>query len=115
MLIAAAIYSLRFFFPHVVVAPSSIVKPNDTHNKSLSFEDALKAENIEYTSLSYASQSSTLIVTFPDKSYAYFDTGLSPTGQAKLLEKILSRMRIEKPHAKLKYIDLRFEKAVVKF
>lgn len=54
----------RFFMPNIVVAPSSIIKPNPLNNKHQSFERALLNEDIEYESLRYATQSSTSVVTF---------------------------------------------------
>lgn len=115
VLFLAAIFLSLFFFPHRVVAPSYIINPNDNKNWSEGFEKELGKQGIEFDSLSYASQSSTLIVKLKNDAYVYMNTSISPSGQVKLLKTILSRMTIENPDKKVKYVDLRFEKAVVKF
>lgn len=97
------------------VGKTNIIRPDASHQQIDSFEKALKKYNIQFESLSYATQSPTLVIKVSKDSYVYLDTTKNASNQVKLLSGILSRLVIEYPQKKLKLIDLRFEKPIVKF
>jgi len=113
--LALLLYKFQNLFPHFVTDSKIIVRPDSTNKDYSDLIHELKDNNIEFDSIKEASQSSTAIVLLKDGSYVYFNSSMDFSSQAKILSGILSRLSIENPNKKLKYIDLRFDKAVVKF
>lgn len=108
-------YKFQNIFPHLTSDNVALVRPDSAVQDKSAFKNALAANGIQFESLTYATQSSTLIVGLPNNAYAYLNTTLDPVSQAKLLANILSRVTIENKGKVLKYIDLTNEKAIVKF
>lgn len=110
-----SLFFLKEYLPKPQLKSSSIISPEVENNKVENFRKELKKKGINYESITLATTSSTMIVKLGKDSYAYVNTLKDPIAQIKILSEILVRLGIENPDKKIKYIDLRFEKAVVKY
>lgn len=108
-------YRFKNVVPSLDSDTGALVRPDTQPQDSTAFKNELVANGIQFESLTYATQSSTLIVKMPYGAYAYLNTVLDPSSQVHLLANILSRVTIENKGKTLKYIDLTHEKAIVKF
>lgn len=101
--------------PHIILNTDQIIRPNESKKGITEIESALRQERIQFESITQASESPSFIIKLPNESYAYFSATEDAVSQAKLLSSILSHIAIESTHKKLKYVDLRFEKTIIKF
>lgn len=108
-------YKFQNLVPRVQSDTNTLVRPDSQVQDSVAFKKELIRYGVQFESIAYATQSSTLIVRLPGDAYAYLNTNLDPSSQARLLSNILSRVSIENKGKILKYIDLTHEKAIVKF
>lgn len=74
----------------------------------------LAKNDIEYSEILPSTTSATFTITLQKEQYAYVTSSKNLEEQIVTLGKILQRRRIENPTQKISYIDLRFEKPVVK-
>lgn len=93
----------------------TIISPNQVSSVSLNLQQALTRENILFDSIERATESAAIVVHLKSGGYVYFDSSMNYSSQAKLLGSLLSRISIEEKNKKVRYIDMRFEKAIVKF
>lgn len=114
-LLSLAVYTFQDLIPRFSVDTQDIVSPNSTVSKDADFKSALQKFRVPFESLRYATESPTLVVQLSPDTYAYLNTSLSAFSQVKLLANILSRLSIQEKEKKFKYIDLRFEKAIVRY
>ncbi len=114
-LLALFLYKFQNLFPHFVSDSKNILRPDSVKKDYSDLKRSLKDSSIDFDSIKEASQSPAVIVTLKDGSYVYFNSTMDFSSQVKILSGILSRFSIENPNKKLKYIDLRFDKAVLKF
>jgi hypothetical protein len=110
-----SLYYFKNLLPHPAYESEKILSPGVQQGNDLDFRKALRKYNINFESINQATLSSTLIVKLDKNSYVYFNLSKDSVSQAKILSEVLRRSLIENPDKKLKYIDLRFDKAVVKF
>ncbi|MGE5042302.1 MAG: hypothetical protein ACM3IJ_05380 [Candidatus Levyibacteriota bacterium] len=115
VLLLAYIYIPRFIRLTPAHDTSAIVSPNQVTSTALSLQEALSRENIQFDSIEKATESAAVVVHLATGGYVYFDNALNYSSQAKLLSALLSRISIEEKNKKVRYIDMRFEKAIVKF
>lgn len=115
LLLAAVLYNFQDLLPRFRTSSKEIVKPNVEASDINTFYTALKKKNIQFDNLKNATESSTLVVHLTNGGYAYLDFNRDPGMQADTLSLIIQRVTIESPQKKLKYIDLRHQKAIVKF
>lgn len=108
-------YKFHNLVPRIPSEMGTLVRPDSSSQDSSVFKKELVRYGIQFESITYATQSSTLIVKLAQDAYAYLDTTLSPSSQVRLLSDILSRVAIDNKGKTLKYIDLTHEKAIVKF
>lgn len=94
---------------------TEIVSPQVSASSLGVFNAALKAKNIQFDTMKTATESPTLVVFLSNGGYAYLDLNTDAQAQVLLLSRILSRVGIDSPSKKIKYIDLRHEKAVIGF
>lgn len=109
------LFYFQDLLPHVHQTTIQIVKPNAVVQGSQQLANSLHKNNIPYESITSATESPSFIVKLPSNTYAYFSATEDISSQARLLSDILSRVSIENPNKKLKFVDLRFEKAIIKF
>lgn len=109
------LYYFQSMLPRFSMDSSNVITPNSVVRQDVTYKEALIKQGIVFESLTYATESPTLIVKLPNGAYAYFNATEDPTSSVKLLGSILGRLSIEDKTKKLKYVDLRFDKAVVKF
>lgn len=112
---ALAVFYFQSLLPHITLNSGTVVSPASSLKDVNLLQDELKKNNIAFDSVSEATTSPSFVVSLKDGSYAYMSKTENISSQAKLLSSILSRIAIESPNKKLKYIDLRFDKAVIKF
>lgn len=113
--LAVVLYNFQDLLPHFKVSSREVVRPNTAASDINVFYSALKKNNIQFDNLKNATESATLVVHLSNGGYAYLDFNRDPAMQAELLALIISRVTVETPQKKPKYIDLRHEKAIVKF
>ncbi len=113
--LALFLYKFQNLFPHFVSDSKIILRPDSIKKDYSDLARALKDNNVDFDSIKEASQSSAVIVSLKDGSFAYLTRSMDFVSQVKILSGILSRISIENPNKKLRYIDLRFDKAVIKF
>ncbi len=81
-------------------------------SKEQSLEELLYKNNIQFTKVEVATDSSHIIF-LKDQGMVYFDSGKSWQSQISSLQLILSRLTIE--GKKFKKLDLRFDKPIIEF
>jgi len=94
-----------------VVIPINISESN----KELPIEKLLEKEDIFFDSVSKATTSATLVIMLEKNSFAYLDFSEDLEPQVQVLANIIKRVKIDNPGKKIKYIDLRFGKPIIKF
>lgn len=94
---------------------SHLISPETENNRSLVFRKEIEDNKIYFESLSFATTSATLILKLDNDSFSYLDLEKDPVTQVKILSELLNRIEIQNAEKNLDYIDLRFERAVVKF
>jgi len=104
---------LPVFFP--AHEENFIISPNQIPTEKQDLKKMLSEKNIPFSTMYKASESSTLVVKLSSGGYVYFDLSKDLSSQAGLLSTLLDRMTIEEKNKKIQYIDMRFEKAIVKF
>lgn len=114
-ILSVVAYKFQSFVPHISSDTATLIRPDSVIPGTDVFRKELVRYGIQFESIAYATQSSTLVVKLPRNVYAYLSTTLNPSSQARLLANILSRVAIENKGKILKYIDLTHEKAIVKF
>lgn len=99
-----------------ITLPSSatVMSPRATEEED-SIPTVLQKEGVVFEKIYYATESPIIVVKLPDNAYAYLLTNADSISQVKVLKNILSRLQIENKSKKLKYVDLRFEKPIIKF
>lgn len=113
--LAIVLYMFQNKIPRIEMPSNAIVRPDSAKRDEINFTKAFKEQGLVFESIAYATESPTLIVKLPEGAYAYLNSSEDPKPAIKILKSILSRISIEQKNKKLKYIDLRFEKAIVKF
>lgn len=113
--LSLVLYKFQYLFPNISTDNPEVLRPVSMKKEHLDLTSALVKNNIDFESVKESTQSSTIIVALSNKSFVYFKLSSDVESQAKLLSSLLSRIAIENPNKKLSYIDLRFDKAVVKF
>lgn len=108
-------YSFQSIFPKFKTGGDVIVSPKVGSSSLGVFNTALKDKNIQFDTMKVATESPTLVVFLSNGGYAYLDLNTNPETQTALLSRILSRILVDNPNKKVKYIDLRHEKAIVGF
>ncbi len=108
----AFIFLPAFFPTH---EENFIISPNQIPTEKQDLKKMLSEKNIPFSTMYKASESSTLVVKLSSGGYVYFDLSKDLSSQAGLLSTLLDRMTIEEKNKKIQYIDMRFEKAIVKF
>lgn len=96
--------------PKVVIQP--FVEPK---KKKISVEELLESKNISYEKISYATTSSTAVITLQKNSFVYIDSSGNIENQIHVLSNVLERLKIENPGKVIGYIDLRYDRPLVKF
>lgn len=95
--------------------PEAVIKPiNITGKEAPPVDKLLQIAGVQFEEISYATTSSTLIITLEKDSFVYFDTTTDISSQITVLKTILKRMKIDNPGKKINYIDLRFGKPIIK-
>lgn len=92
-----------------------ILAPNASTQSLSVFNTQLKSKNIQFDTMRVATESPTVVVYLSSGAYAYLDLHTDAKAQADLLSLILSRITAETQPKKLKYVDLRYDKPVVKY
>ena len=92
-----------------------IISPNQIPTEKQDLKKMLTEKKIPFTTMYKASESSTLVVKLASGGYVYFDVSKDLKSQAGLLSSLLDRITIEEKNKKIQYIDMRYEKAIVKF
>lgn len=113
--LAVLLYAFQNKIPRFNLDSSDIVMPVNPGKQQIDFSGILQKNGIVFDSITYASESPTLIVKLSDGTYVYFNSTENPTPAIKVLKNILSRLSIADKNKKVKYIDLRLQQAVVKF
>lgn len=112
---AIAAYQLQPFFPKFGVRTTEVISPNVSASSLGVFNAALKQKGIQFDTMKVATESPTVVVFLSKGGYAYLDLNTDVEAQVSLLSRILSRITVDNPNKKIKYIDLRHEKAIVGF
>lgn len=92
-----------------------IISPNQIPTEKQDLRKLLTEKNIQFNAIYKASESSTLVVSLSKGGYVYFDLSKDLESQTGLLSTLMDRMTIEEKNKKIQYIDMRYEKAIVKF
>ena len=97
--------------------PERVINPIDvSKNESQKpIEELLEQEDVLFESVTKATTSATLIIVLGKNSFAYLDFSEDLEPQVKVLANIIKRVRIDNPGRKIRYIDLRFGKPIIKF
>lgn len=90
-----------------------IISPNTGAPLASDYEKKLQEYRITYTSVKIASNEANVIVSIPENIKAYFSPTKDISWQVSSLQQILNQLTIE--NKKPVYIDMRYEKPVVKF
>lgn len=95
--------------------PKAVIQPVVLARGREPLEKLLEEKEILFEEISYATTSSTAVITLQKNSFAYIDSSGNLANQIEQLSKILTRMKIENPGKLIKYIDLRYGRPIVKF
>lgn len=114
-MICLILYQFQSIFPKFRTGSTIVVSPDVGPSSLGSFNTALKDKNIQFDTMKVATESPTLIIFLSNGGYAYLDLNTNAQIQTELLSRILSRILVDNPSKKLKYVDLRHEKAIVGF
>ncbi|MBP9815439.1 MAG: hypothetical protein KBC63_03895 [Candidatus Levybacteria bacterium] len=109
------LYIYQDNIPKIVLPSSTTIMSPRAAEEEESIPTMLQKEGVVFEKIYYATESPTIVVRLPDDAYAYLLTNADSASQVKLLKNILSRLQIESKNKKLKYVDLRFEKPIIKF
>ncbi len=115
LFICIVLYSFPSVLPQFESNTGTIVTPNTTVPSLSLFNSHLKSKNIQFDTMRVATESPTVVVYLSNGGYAYLDLNTPPAPQVDLLSLILSRISSEANPKKLKYVDLRADKPVIKF
>ncbi len=115
LLICVVLYNFPSILPVFESGSQEIIAPNALKPSLSVFNTQLKSKNIQFDTMKVATESPTVVVYLSDGAYAYLDLNTDAASQVDLLSLILSRISQEANSKKLKYVDLRFDKPVVKF
>ncbi len=109
------LYIFQDTIPKIKLPSSTTVMNPRPAEVEDSIPTALNSEGVVFEKVYYATESPTIVVRLPDNVYAYLLTNADSVSQVRLLKNILLRLQIENKNKKLKYVDLRFEKPIIKF
>lgn len=108
-------YGFPSILPTFESGSEEIIAPNASKPNLSTFNTQLKSKNIQFDTMKVATESPTVVVYLSSGAYAYLDLNTDAKAQVDLLSLILSRVSQEANSKKLKYVDLRLDKPVVKF
>jgi len=109
------IISVAFYYTSKIIISKrqNFVSPVSlTNDKDLSLQSLLYKNNVPFSDVKVASDSS-YIITLKDGSEVDFSSKKSTSSQISSLQLILSRLTIE--GKKFKKLDLRFDKPIIEF
>ncbi|HMS22682.1 MAG TPA: hypothetical protein PKA38_02850 [Candidatus Levybacteria bacterium] len=109
------LYIFQDTIPKIKLPSSTTVMNPRPAEVEDSIPTVLNSEGVVFEKVYYATESPTIVVRLPDNVYAYLLTNADSVSQVRLLKNILLRLQIENKNKKLKYVDLRFEKPIIKF
>lgn len=115
LVLCVVLYNMQDLLPKLNGRTEAIVTPNISAPNLSKFNAHLKEYNIQFDTMRVATESPTVVVYLSSGAYAYLDLNTDPKAQADLLSVILARINREPSNQKLKYVDLRFEKPIVKY
>ncbi len=115
LLVCIALAAFPSILPTFGSSNEKILAPNASIQSLSVFNTQLKSKNIQFDTMSVATESPTVVVYLSNGAYAYLDLHTNAKAQADLLSLILSRIASDNQPKKLKYVDLRYDKPVVKY
>jgi len=115
LLLCVVVYNMQDLLPKFNGRTEAIVIPNAPAPSLSLFNKQLKEKNIQFDTMRIATESPTIVVYLSSGAYAYLDMNTDAKAQVDLLSMILARINREPSVQKLKYVDLRYEKPIVKY
>lgn len=116
LVLAIIAYFMQPFIPKFGDnSTAEIISPNVSASSLGVFNAELKQKNIQFDTMKIATESPTVVIFLSNGGYAYLDLNTDASAQVTLLSRILSRITVDNPNKRIKYIDLRHEKAIVGF